>query len=160
MKKVLVTLILTTSLVSHADIYDIINFFNFSKFVSSTILVAQGIADNLEKVRTVQQEKLPIQEQWALVCETTQNLNKSVEALGAELVKYKVGQEYCAPISQILNMQADIIKNCQNYYNKPVPENVQHLINKFTMTVFQSRMLLVKCYPELGKIKLPLPGKN
>lgn len=157
MKKVIVSLILTTSLISHADIYDVINFFNFSKFVSSTILVAQGIAVNLEKVHVIQQEKLPIKEQWDLVCETTQSLNKSVEALNAQLIKYKVSQEYCTPISQILTLQADIIKNCQNYYEKPVPVNVQNLINKFTMTVFQSRMLLVKCYPDLGKIKLPLP---
>ncbi|MFZ3231206.1 MAG: hypothetical protein WA160_13445 [Pseudobdellovibrio sp.] len=152
MKNIIVVVTLIAGVSAQASLF---NFFDFTKFGEAALVIADGINENLEKVRLVQHEKLNIQEQWDITCETTQALNKSVEALNLLLGKYKVNQQVCLPISAILNLQADIIKNCQNYYSKPVPDNAEHLINKFTATLIQSKMLLNKCYPILKNIKLP-----
>jgi len=151
---------MVTSMSVQADIYDVINFFDFSKIVQGSFSTIQGVADNLEKIRQIQQAQFNIQDQWDLACETTQSLYKGIEVLNKELIKQKINQKYCAPITTVLSLQADIIRNCQNYYSKPVPNNVDALMRKSIFSLIQTRSLLVKCYPELAKIKMPIPGTS
>lgn len=152
MKKLILALSLTVSFSAHADL---LGFFDFTKFGEAALAIADGINENLEKVRLVQHEKLNIQEQWDLTCEVTQSLNKNLEAFNVLFGKYKINQQTCLPVTSIIALQADIVKNCQNYYSKPVPVNAEHLINKFTATLIQSKMLLNKCYPALKDVKIP-----
>lgn len=152
MKKVIVSLVLVLSVTAHAGLFD---FFDFTKFGEAALSIADGINENLEKVRLAEREQLNIQEQWDLTCETTQSLNKSLEALNVLFGKYKVNQQTCLPITSILALQADIVKNCQNYYSKPVPDNAEHLLTKFSATLLQTKLLLNKCYPALKGIQIP-----
>ncbi len=149
-------LILTTSLIFSLNARaDIFNFFDFSQFGQALLTVADGINQNLEKLRLLQNEKLHIREQWDLACETTQNLNQGIVALNKMLGKYKVNQTTCVPITAILFLQIEVIKNCQNYYSKPVPDNAEILINKVTASLLQSKIVLTKCFPNLASIKFP-----
>jgi len=152
MKKLLIASIMTLGLSAQADIF---NFFDFTKFGEALLAVADGININLEKVRVTSQQHVDVKEQWDLACETTQSLNQSVVALSALLSKNKVNQKFCAPITTAMNLQSNIIKNCQKYYSKPVPENAAVLLGQFTMSIIQTKMILTKCYPILNDIYLP-----
>lgn len=152
MKKMILAFTLIAGLTAKADIF---NFFDFTQFGQALLTFADGVNQNLEKIRLLQNEQLPIREQWDLACETTQSLNQSVVALNKMLSKYKVSQETCTPISAILNLQIEVIKNCQNYYSKPVPDNAEVLLNKVTASLLQSKLILTKCYPALNQIKIP-----
>lgn len=152
MKKIILVLTLTASFSARADL---LNFFDFTKFGEAALAFADGINDNLEKVRLAQRESHNIQEQWDITCEITQSLNKNLEAFNVLFGKYKINQQTCLPVTSIIAFQADIIKNCQNYYSKPVPENAERLINKATATLIQTKMLLNKCYPALKDVQIP-----
>lgn len=152
MKKIIIALTLAATVSAQASF---LNFFDFTKFGEAVLAVADGINENLERVRLAQREQMNIQEQWDLTCETTQSLNKSLEALNVMFGKYKINQQTCLPITAIIALQADVVKNCQNYYSKPVPVNAEHLITKFTGTIIQTKMLLNKCYPALKDVKIP-----
>lgn len=119
------------------------------------LAVADGININLENLRLAQRESHNIQHQWDLTCEVTQSLNKNLEAFNVLFGKYKVNQATCLPVTSLIAFQADIVKNCQNYYSKPVPANAERLINKATGTLIQTKMLLNKCYPVLKDVKIP-----
>lgn len=152
MKKIILTISLLCGLQAHANIF---NLFDFTEATQTFFKVSNVIAQNLEHVRLAQNQNLDIQKQWDLTCETTQSLNQGIVALNKMLSKYKVSQKTCAPISAVLNLQNEIIKNCQNFYSKPVPANFKTLTNKFTASLIQSRMILVKCYPSLKDVKIP-----
>jgi hypothetical protein len=152
MKKLILAATLLMGLQAKADLF---NFFDFAEVAQTLLKVSDNIANNLEKVRLAQHEVLDVQQQWDLACETTQSLNQGVVALNKMLSKYKVSQQTCTPISAVLNLQNEIIKNCQNFYSKPVPANADLLLNKFTASLIQSRMILVKCYPSLKDIMIP-----
>lgn len=152
MKKLIVSLTLVAAVSAQADIF---NFFDFTKFGEAVLAFADGVNTNLERIRLAQREQLNIQEQWDLTCEATQSFNKSLEAFNTLFIKYKVNQQVCFPVTSLLALQADVVKNCQNYYSKPVPDNAEHLINKMTATLIQSKMLLNKCYPIVKQIKIP-----
>lgn len=153
MKKILVAVLLITSAQAKADFFA--SLFDFAEVTKTFLMVSDVIANNLEKVRLVQTQNVDIKQQWDLACETTQSLNQGIVALNKMLSKYKVSQETCTPISAVLNLQNEIIKNCQGYYSKPVPVNADLLLNKFTASLIQSRLILVKCYPSLKDIKIP-----
>jgi len=155
MKKTILLLTMILGLNAQADLF---NFFDFTKFGEALLATVDGINQNLDKIRVVSQQHLPMQEQWDIACETTQSLNQSVVALSTLLTKYKINQKFCAPITTTLNLQANIIKNCQKYYSKSVPENAEVLLGQFAMSVIQSKMILSKCYPIINEIKLPIPG--
>lgn len=152
MKKMILAVSLLIGLNAQASLF---NFFDFAEVTKTLLMVSDNIANNLEKVRLIQNKNLNIQEQWDLTCETTQSLNQSIVALNKMFSKYQVSQKTCAPISAVLNLQNEIIKNCQNFYSKPVPVNADLLLNKFTASLIQSRMILVKCYPSLQDVKIP-----
>lgn len=160
MKKIIMTLVLTTGLTANAGLADIINWFDLTPFVESTIKAVEGIAINLEKVRLEQQKVLNIREQWDQACEVTATLNPSILAFNKLLADKKVNQELCAPVTTVIKLQSDILMRCHDYYSKPVPENAEFLLRKFMISVFQSKMILTKCYPELAKVKLPIPGSK
>ncbi len=148
MKTLILAFCLSLSLSAQANLFDL------ADITKTLVAVAQIVNTNLEKVRLVQNQNLDIREQWDLACETTQNLNQGIVALNKMLAKYKVNQETCAPITAVLNLQVEIVKNCQNFYSKPVPDNAQILLNKFSATLLQSRLVLVKCYPSLRDVKI------
>jgi len=152
MKKLVMSLVLVAGLTAQAGILD---FFDFTHFMEAALNIADGINANLEKVRLAEREKLNIQEQWDLTCEVSQAMNKNLEALNVLFGKYQVNQKTCVPVTSLIALQADIVKNCQNYYSKPVPANAEHLINKFSATLLQTKMLLNKCYPALKDVKIP-----
>lgn len=158
MKKLILAITLCFGLTAQASL---LNFFDFTKFFEAALVIGEGIAQNLEKVRLESQKNLDIREQWDQACEVTQTLNPSLLALNKLLAKHKVNSELCAPITTAIKLQTDIIARCQDYYSKPVPDNAEHLLSKFTLSLIQTRMLMNKCYPALAKIKIPgLPGGN
>lgn len=152
MKKTILSLSLLFTLNAQADF---LNFFDFTQFGQALLTFADGVNQNLEKIRLLQNEKLPIREQWDLACETTQSLNQSVVALNKMFAKYKVNQQICLPLTAIINLQVEVVKNCQNYYSKPVPDNAEVLISKVTGTLLQSKLVLTKCFPLLNSVKFP-----
>ncbi len=158
MKKIILAAILATSFTAKAGLFD---FFDFTKFFEASLTIAEGINENLEKVRIYQHEHLDIQQQWDLACDITKTLNPSILAFNKLLSTHKVNQKVCAPVTTVIKLQTDIIARCNEYYSKPVPENAEHLLGKFTISIFQSKLILTKCYPALAKIRLPgLPGSN
>ena len=60
MKKLILALVLTSTVTARAGFFD---FFDFSKFFEAAITFADGLNENLEKVRIKQQETLDIREQ-------------------------------------------------------------------------------------------------
>ena len=152
MKKMILAVSLMIGMQAQANLF---NLFDFAEVVKTVFLVQDIIAVNLEKARLIQNQTLDVQKEWDLTCETTQSLNQGIVALNKMLSKYKISQKTCTPISAVLFLQNEIIKNCQNFYSKPVPENLQVLRNKFTASLIQSRMILVKCYPSLKDVKIP-----
>lgn len=158
MKKLIMATVLITSVTAQAGFFD---FFDFTKFFEAAVTFADGLNENLEKVRIKQQETLDIREQWDMACDTTKTLNPSILAFNKLLSSYHVNSEFCAPITTVIKLQSDILANCNEYYSKPVPDNAEYLIGKFTISLLQSKMILTKCYPIIGQIKLPaLPGNN
>lgn len=158
MKKLIAILVLTSAVTAHAGFFD---FFDYSKFFEAAITFADGLNENLEKVRIKQQETLDIKEQWDQACEVTKTLNPSILAFNKLLSSYHVNQNFCAPITTVIKLQSDILANCNEYYSKPVPDNAEYLVGKFTISLLQSKMILTKCYPIIAQIKLPgLPGSN
>ena len=158
MKKAIVAIVMSFGITAQAGIFD---FFDFTKFFEGAIVIAEGINENLEKLRLKQQETLNIREQWDQACEVTTALNPTILEFNKLLAKHKVNQELCAPVTTVIKLQTDILARCSDYYNKPVPENAEYLLGKFALSVFQSKMILTKCYPELAKVKIPgLPGGN
>ena len=158
MKKIIISLILVSGITANAGL---LNFFDLSKFFEAALTIGEGISQNLEKVRLKQHEVMDIREQWDQACEVTQTLNPSIKALNTLLAEKKVNSEYCAPITTVIKLQSDILMHCQDFYNKPVPDNAEFLLGKFAISVFQTKMILTKCYPALKNVKIPgLPGMN
>lgn len=120
--------------------------------------VANVVNANLEKVRLYSHANMNIQEQWDLACDVTQTLNPSLLELNKLLTKHKVNDKLnCAPITPLIRLQTQIIAQCHDFYSKPVPDNAKVMLGKFALTVFQAKLVLTKCYPELAKVKLPMP---
>lgn len=158
MKKLIAAIILSVSVTSHAGLFD---FFDLSKFVEGALTIAEGINENLEKIRLEQQKVLDVREQWEQTCETAQLLNPSLVALNKLLVEHNVNKEFCAPITTALRLQSDVLTRCQDFYNKPVPENAEYLNSKVTLSVMQAKLVLTKCFPIIGQIKFPgMPGSG
>lgn len=158
MKKLVIVLVLISAVTARAGLFD---FFDYSKFFEAAITFADGLNENLEKVRIKQQELVDIKEQWDMACDVTKTLNPSLLALNKILATYNVNKNFCAPITTALKLQTDIIANCNEYYSKPVPDNAEYLVGKFTISLLQAKLILTRCYPIVGEIKLPgLPGVN
>lgn len=156
MKKLIIAIMLVGSVSVQANL---LNFFDFTKFFEAAITFADGLNENLEKVRLKQQETLDIKEQWDMACDVTKTLNPSILAFNKLLSTYKVNQNFCAPITTVIKLQSDILARCNEYYSQPVPDNAEYLVGKFTISIFQSKLILTKCYPILGQIRIPgLPG--
>jgi hypothetical protein len=147
------SLALTLGTSTQANILD--GLFDFAQLTKSFLAFSGVINANLEKVRLIQNKNLDVREQWDLTYEVAQSLNQSTVALNKLFGKYKLNQETCLPITAFVNYQIEFVKNCQNFYSKPVPDNAEILMNKFTGTLLQSRILLNKCYPSLKGIKIP-----
>ncbi len=108
-----------------------------------------------------QQQVLDIREQWDQACDITLTLNPSILAFNKLLSQHKINSKVCAPVTTVIKLQSDILAHCKDYYSKPVPDNAEYLLGKFTIAIFQSKMILTKCYPALANVKLPgLPGSN
>lgn len=156
MKRIILAVMMTVSLSANASFWD---FFDFSKFFEAALIAGEGVAQNLEKLRLEQQKYLDIRQQWDLSCETIQAINPSLLALNKALTEAKINNQLCAPVTQVLKLNSDILMQCQDFYSKPVPENAEFILGKVTISLFQTRMLLNKCYPALKKVKIPgLPG--
>ena len=158
MKNIIFTLVFASALTARAGLFD---FFDYTKFFEAAIAIADGMNENLEKVRLKQQQVLDIKEQWDMACDTTKTLNPSILAFNKLLSSYNVNKNFCAPITTVIKLQSDILARCNEYYSQPVPDNAEYLIGKFTISLLQSKMILTRCFPLIGQIKLPgLPGSN
>ena len=158
MKKIIFAVILTAAFTARAGLFD---FFDYSKFIEAAVTLADGLNENLEKVRVKQQEVLDVKQQWDQACDVTKTLNPSILAFNKLLSTYNVNKNFCAPITTVIKLQSDILANCNEYYSKPVPDNAEYLLGKFTITLLQSKLILTRCFPLVGQIKLPgLPGSN
>lgn len=158
MKKLVVSLVLLSAFTVRAGFWD---FFDYSKFLEAAITLADGLNENLEKVRLKQKQTLDIQEQWDMACDVTKTLNPSILAFNKLLSSYNVNRNFCAPITTVIKLQSDILARCNEYYSQPVPDNAEYILGKFTITLLQSKLILTRCYPLIGQIKLPgLPGVN
>lgn len=158
MKKLVMSLVLLSAFTARAGFLD---FFDYTKFLEAAITLADGLNENLEKVRLKQQQTLDIKEQWDMACDVTKTLNPSILAFNKLLSSYNVNKNFCAPITTVIKLQSDILARCNEYYSQPVPDNAEYILGKFTITLLQSKLILTRCYPLIGQIKLPgLPGVN
>ena len=156
MKKMILAVILSVSVSANAYVLESLD---WALVLRNVMAVAKVINRNLEQVRLYSHANMNIQDEWDLACEATQTLNPSILEFNKLLTKYEVNQKLgCAPITPLIRYQTEIIKQCQAFYGKPVPENAKVMLTKFAFTVFQSKMILTKCYPELAKVKLPIPS--
>jgi len=119
------------------------------------LTAGEGVAENLEKVRLEQQKVLDIREQWDMACETVQTVNPAILKLNKALSAAKINNKLCAPVTTVIKLNSDILMRCQDFYSKPVPDNAEFLLGKFTISLFQTRLLLNKCYPALKNVKIP-----
>ena len=154
MKKLAFALLLTCTVTAHAGIFD---FFDLSKFFEAAVTASEGIADNLEKVRLAEMKVLDIREQWDQACVITNSIQPSILVLNKVLTDAKVNLKVCAPITTVIKLNSDILAHCADFYTKPVPDNAEFLLGKFAIAVFQTKLLLNKCNPELAKL-IKLPG--
>lgn len=121
--------------------------------------IIKVVSQNLEQVRLYSHAHLNIQEEWDLACDATKTLNPSILAFNKLLTDHKVNQRLgCAPITPLIKYQTEIIAQCNQFYSRPVPDSAKVMLGKFALTVFQSKLLMTKCYPELAKVKLPIPS--
>lgn len=158
MKKLVILAIVTSALTAKAGLFD---FFDYTKFFEAAIMFAEGLNENLEKVRVKQQEVVDIKEQWEMACDMTQTINPTLVEFSKFLTTYKLNQNFCAPLTTAIKLQSDILMHCKDYYSKPVPENAEYLVGKFTVSILQTKMIMTKCFPVLSNIQLPtLPGGN
>jgi hypothetical protein len=157
MRKIIMSLLLVAPFSAKAGILDSLD---YTQLFATAGAIAHVVEINLEQLRQSAQQNPSNQVNWDLMCEATQTLNPSILAFNKLLTKHKVNQALCAPITPLIKYQSDIIAACNDFYSKPVPENAQLFFRKFAFTIFQSKLILTKCYPELAKVKLPLPGVN
>lgn len=158
MKKFILSFILTATINANASLF---NFFDYGQFFQAIYAIADVLNENLEKVRLKQQQVVDIRDEWNMACEVTQTLNPSLLALNRLLASYKINQNFCAPITTVIKLQTEILEHCNEYYSKPVPENAAYLLSKYALSLFQSKMILTKCFPLVGEIPLPpLPNKK
>lgn len=121
--------------------------------------VIKVISQGLEQVRLYSHANMNIQQQWDLACDVTKTLNPSLLELNKLLTEHKVNQKLgCAPITPLIKYQTEIIAQCNQFYTRPVPDSARLMLGKFALTVFQSKLIMTKCYPELAKVRLPIPS--
>lgn len=152
MKKIIAIAIITSALTARAGLFD---FFDYSHFIEAAITFAEGLNENLEKVRVKQQQVVDVREQWDMACNATQTLNPTLVELSKFLIDNKLNNSFCMPLSTALKLQSEILMHCQDYYSKPVPENAEFLVGKFTVSILQTKMIMTKCLPILSNVKLP-----
>lgn len=157
MKKTIMSFVLAIAVNLNADI---LNFFDYNEFFQAAYTFANGLNLNLEKARLKQQEIVDVREQWDTACDVTQTLNPSILAFNKLLTTYKVNQNFCAPITTVIKLQSEILAHCHEYYSKPVPENYNYLLSKYSLSLLQSKMILKKCFPLVGEIPLPPLPRN
>jgi hypothetical protein len=152
MKSIILAVIMVSGMTAKAGVLD---FFDLTKFVEAALTAGEGVAINLEKIRLEQQKVLDIREQWDLGCASIQTINPDLLKLNKALSAAKINNKLCAPVTQIIKLNSDILMRCQDFYSKPVPDNAEFLLGKVAISLFQTKLLLNKCYPELKKVKLP-----
>jgi len=152
MKSIILAVIMVSGMTAKAGVLD---FFDFSKFFEAALTAGEGVADNLEKLRLEQQKVLDIREQWDMACATVTSINPAILKLNKALTAAKINNKLCAPVTTVIKLNSDILMHCQDYYSKPVPDNAEFLLGKVTISLFQTRLLLNKCYPALKNVKIP-----
>ncbi|MEK6627694.1 MAG: hypothetical protein AABY53_03640 [Bdellovibrionota bacterium] len=153
MKKMIVALVMTLTVTANAGFFD---FFDYSHFLKAAMVFSEGLNVNLEKLRLKQQQIMDIKEQLDIACDVTETMNPSLLALNELLTAYQVNENFCAPVTKVIKLQSDILTRCHEYYSKPVPENAKYIVGKFVFSIFQSKLILTKCFPIIGQIKFPV----
>jgi len=131
------------------------NGINWGQVLRTAGAVAGVIIQNLERARLASLSNPSIQQQWDVACGVTKALNPGLIAFNQMLAENRINQRLCAPITPLIKLQTDIMANCEQFYSRPVPENARLMLGKFAITLFQSKMILTKCYPALAGIRLP-----
>jgi hypothetical protein len=143
MKKMTLALLLTVSLNANAGLLD---FFDFTKFGEALLLIVDGMNDNLEKVRLYQHEKMDVTTQWDRMCRITAGLNQSTVELNAILTALNFEKKTCLPLTTALQLQTDIIANCEKFNSEPVAVNTDYVLGHFMQSVEAIKQIKAECF--------------
>jgi hypothetical protein len=149
MKKLVLIIAMSVSLNAKAGLGD---WFDMEKMVSGAFLISESINGALEKLRILQHEKLDVQTQWDTMCVTAFHLKNNLEFADNMLNIYHLGQPACIPLSNALKLQASVLSQCNDFYNKEVQLNFDNAIGKLMMSIAESQEILAKCYPFVNQI--------
>lgn len=143
MKKMTLALLLTVSLNANAGLLD---FFDFTKFGEAILMIVDGVNENLERVRLWQHDKMDVTTQWNRMCRITAGLNQSTVELGAVLAEANFDQKACLPLVTALQLQADIIANCEKFNSEPVAVNTDYVLGHFMQSVEAVKQIKAECF--------------
>ncbi len=143
MKKMTLAFLLTVSLNANAGLLD---FFDFTKFGEALLLIVDGMNDNLEKVRLYQHEKMDVTTQWDRMCRITAGLNQSTVELNTILTAFNFEKKTCLPLTTALQLQADIIVNCEKFNSEPVAVNADYVLGHFMQSVEAVKQIKAECF--------------
>jgi hypothetical protein len=143
MKKMTLTLLLTVSLNANAGLLD---FFDLSKFGQALLLIIDGMNDNLEKVRLYQHEKMDVTTQWNRMCRITSGLNQTTVELNTILVAFNFDKRTCLPLTTALQLQSDIIANCEKFNSEQVAVNTDYVLGHFMQSVEAVKQIKAECF--------------
>lgn len=156
MKRIMMATLMLFALISQANVQQNND---AQSLLRNAWQVIKVISQGLEHVRLYSHANMNIQQQWDMACDVTKTLNPSLLEFNKLLTKHNVNQKLgCAPITPLIKYQTEIIAQCNQFYTRPVPDSARVMLGKFALTVFQSKLLMTKCYPELAKVKLPIPS--
>ena len=139
----ILALLLTVSLNANAGLLD---FFDFTKFGEALLLIVDGMNDNLEKVRLYQHEQMDVTTQWDRACRLTKGLNQSTVELNTILTAFNFDKKSCLPLTTALQLQNDIITNCEKFNSEPVAVNTDYILTHFIQSVEAVKQITSQCF--------------
>lgn len=84
--------------------------------------------------------------QWNRICRITQGLNQSTIELNTILTTFNFDKKTCLPLSTALQLQADIIANCEKFNSEPVAVNSDYVLSHFMQSVDAVEKIKSECF--------------
>ncbi len=142
MKKMTLAILLTLSLNANAGL---LSFFDITKFGQALLLIVDGMNENLEKIRIYQHEKMDVTIQWDRMCRITAGLNQSTVELNTILTTFNFDTKTCLPLTTALQLQTDIIANCEKFNSEPVAVNTDYVLGHFMTSIEAVKKIKSEC---------------
>lgn len=149
MKKLILVVAMTVSLNAKAGLGDR---FDMEKMMTGIFMISESVNGALEKLRVLQHEKVDVQTQWETMCTVATQLKSNIELADSILNIYHMGSPACLPLSNALKLQASVLEQCNDFYNKEVQMNFDNVVGKLMMSIAQSQEVMVQCYPFMDQV--------